>query len=290
MLSAAHEIINMIESTNYNKSLIGEKVNIIETNERIFLEGMDDIVFQYDRESQDKIIFLSKTEIGLFLITLIVILFEVVYIFVPAEKSLSKAFAEIEESNENMMKLFKTVHGAMFLIDEETFKVLLMNKEAEELENVDDIDNKLINIRDAIKCEATDYCDIIEKIKINEKNENIEIVIRVNEKKNITALLSSIKIYFHRKAAILIGLFDITIQKQAEEKFKNKAITDELTGLYNRHFLDEIINEEIQCSDIYNEPLSMIILDLDYFKHINDTWGHPVGDEILKQTAEMQVA
>ena len=132
MLSASDDIINMIESGNYSRSLLLEKVNVIESNEGLFLEGMDNIVFQYDRESQDKITFLAKTEIGLFLITLIIILFEIVYIFIPAEKSLSKAFEEIEESNENMMKLFKTAHGAIFLIDEETFKVLLTNKEAEE--------------------------------------------------------------------------------------------------------------------------------------------------------------
>ena len=107
------------------------------------------------------------------------------------------------------------------------------------------------------------------------------------KRKTLLPCSCSIKIYFHKKAAILIGLFDITIQKQAEEEFKNKAITDELTGLYNRRFLDERINEEIQHSDLYNEPISMIILDLDHFKHINDTWGHPVGDEVLKQTAKI---
>ena len=65
------------------------------------------------------------------------------------------------------------------------------------------------------------------------------------------------------------------------------AIRDELTGQYNRHYFDMIIDDEMEKSDRYGAPLSMIILDLDYFKRVNDTWGHPVGDEQLKLTARI---
>lgn len=77
-----------------------------------------------------------------------------------------------------------------------------------------------------------------------------------------------------------------TLQKK-NEALHTLAITDELTGLYNRHFLEYRINEEMQRSDSTNEPLSIVILDLDYFKKINDKWGHPVGDEVLKLTGEI---
>ena len=80
---------------------------------------------------------------------------------------------------------------------------------------------------------------------------------------------------------------EIEIRKKTEEVLKKTAITDQLTGLNNRHFFDERLLEEIYRSDRYNRPLSMIIFDLDHFKHINDTWGHPIGDEVLKQTAEI---
>ena len=76
-------------------------------------------------------------------------------------------------------------------------------------------------------------------------------------------------------------------RKKAEEKIKNIAITDELTGLKNRYFLDSVLETELERSDRYNQPLSVIILDLDHFKRVNDTWGHPIGDEVLKQTADI---
>lgn len=287
MLNASYDIITMIESEDYSKSILIDKLNIIENNEKIFLKGMDTIVYQYDQEFQDKMVLLGKTEMILFWVTVVIILFEILYIFIPAGKSLSTAFEEIRESNENMLKLFKTAHGAMFVLDQKNLQVLIMNKEAEELGDIDSFLGRSISFEDIIKCEYNDYFALIQKIKNNEKNENIELIINTNKKKNIAVLLSSTKMHFHKKDAILVGIFDITLQKKAEEVLKNIAITDELTGAYNRYFLEERINEEIKHADVYNEPLSIIILDLDHFKKINDTWGHPVGDEILKQTAEI---
>lgn len=78
---------------------------------------------------------------------------------------------------------------------------------------------------------------------------------------------------------------DVTPQRQLEEQLRQAAIKDDLTGLFNRHYFESIINEQMQHSDRYDEPLSMVLLDLDHFKQVNDTWGHPVGDELLKLTA-----
>jgi diguanylate cyclase (GGDEF)-like protein/hemerythrin-like metal-binding protein/PAS domain S-box-containing protein len=85
-----------------------------------------------------------------------------------------------------------------------------------------------------------------------------------------------------------IKLLQLTksLQKKNEE-LNELAITDELTGLYNRHYIDQIIENEMSRSDRYDEPLSIILLDLDFFKRVNDTWGHPIGDEVLKRTAKI---
>ena len=76
------------------------------------------------------------------------------------------------------------------------------------------------------------------------------------------------------------------LQKMAE-KLKMLADKDELTGLYNRHYLYERIDDEIKRADKENLPLSIIIFDLDHFKKVNDTWGHPVGDMVLKEAAKL---
>ena len=66
-----------------------------------------------------------------------------------------------------------------------------------------------------------------------------------------------------------------------------QATTDELTNVYNRYFLDQALDELLNRADRYNEIISLIIFDLDRFKKVNDTWGHPVGDEVLKHTVRL---
>lgn len=79
---------------------------------------------------------------------------------------------------------------------------------------------------------------------------------------------------------------DITEKKRQEEKLRYLSYNDQLTGLHNRQFLNLVIDGEMIASDLRDQKISMAIMDLDHFKIINDTWGHPVGDEFLKLIAE----
>jgi diguanylate cyclase (GGDEF)-like protein len=63
------------------------------------------------------------------------------------------------------------------------------------------------------------------------------------------------------------------------------ALRDTLTGLYNRRYLHQILDYEINRARRYNQPLSVVFIDLDRFKQINDTHGHAMGDKILRQVA-----
>ena len=63
--------------------------------------------------------------------------------------------------------------------------------------------------------------------------------------------------------------------------------TDGLTKLYNKRYFDEKLKSEIALSDNLNTPLSLIILDVDDFKKVNDTHGHPAGDQVLKRLGEI---
>jgi diguanylate cyclase (GGDEF)-like protein len=65
------------------------------------------------------------------------------------------------------------------------------------------------------------------------------------------------------------------------------ATRDSLTGLYNRHYLDEKLADEFNRASRYGHPLSLAICDIDFFKSINDTFTHEVGDETLKRLARL---
>ena len=66
------------------------------------------------------------------------------------------------------------------------------------------------------------------------------------------------------------------------ETLRRQAIIDPLTGLYNRRFLEETLEKEINRSQRHGNPLTVMMLDMDYFKRFNDTFGHDAGDYVLK--------
>jgi diguanylate cyclase (GGDEF)-like protein len=73
--------------------------------------------------------------------------------------------------------------------------------------------------------------------------------------------------------------------EHAQGRLRRMVITDPLTGCRNRRFFDEIIGRELHRHRRYGVPLSLLFVDIDRFKAINDTYGHDVGDEVLKQVA-----
>src|SRR4030095_3021113 len=77
---------------------------------------------------------------------------------------------------------------------------------------------------------------------------------------------------------------------RARPPLRRMVITDPLTGCRNRHFFDEIIGRELQRHRRYGIPLSLLFVDIDRFKTINDTYGHDVGDLVLKHVASFLLA
>lgn len=79
-------------------------------------------------------------------------------------------------------------------------------------------------------------------------------------------------------------------QEALKANYRNSlsmAITDKLTGLYNRHYLDTHIHNVVGQALENHKALSLMIMDMDHFKSVNDTYGHDCGDEVLKQLAEI---
>ena len=68
---------------------------------------------------------------------------------------------------------------------------------------------------------------------------------------------------------------------------QHESITDALTGLKNRRYFDQRMSEEVALSLRHKLPLSLMLLDVDHFKKINDTYGHQIGDEVLSSLAKL---
>ena len=72
-----------------------------------------------------------------------------------------------------------------------------------------------------------------------------------------------------------------------QEQLREQAIRDVLTGLFNRRYLDEVLERELSRAMREGHPLTVMMLDLDHFKKLNDTYGHQAGDEVLKVLGNM---
>jgi diguanylate cyclase (GGDEF)-like protein len=75
--------------------------------------------------------------------------------------------------------------------------------------------------------------------------------------------------------------------RELSARFEALSNTDALTGLHNRRHLDEVLSREVARSARYRAPLALMMIDLDHFKRINDTYGHPMGDAVIRGLARV---
>ncbi len=75
--------------------------------------------------------------------------------------------------------------------------------------------------------------------------------------------------------------------EERTHELEELSITDQLTKLYNRRHIDKTLSSELDKARRYDDLFSLILLDIDYFKNVNDTYGHQVGDAILKSIAKL---
>jgi diguanylate cyclase (GGDEF)-like protein len=75
--------------------------------------------------------------------------------------------------------------------------------------------------------------------------------------------------------------------RTAKSELERLSVTDGLTGLFNRRYFNTRLHQEFQRAQRYSDPVSLMMLDIDHFKKVNDSYGHPFGDVVLKGTAEL---
>ncbi len=93
--------------------------------------------------------------------------------------------------------------------------------------------------------------------------------------------------YFNGRKQFVVTAHDISKRIKMEEMLHKLATVDSLTGIYNRHHINEELDIELERANRYNGMFALIMFDLDHFKQINDTYGHDVGDKVLKKFSRL---
>lgn len=108
----------------------------------------------------------------------------------------------------------------------------------------------------------------------------VQLVVSKEESGVATLALPFIAVYLREAGPVLEA-------KRLMEHLRESALRDAMTGLYNRRFLEEYVGTLVAGSQRRKSPFAVLMLDLDYFKQVNDTYGHEAGDKVIKTLADI---
>ncbi|OQX19645.1 MAG: hypothetical protein BWK76_03910 [Desulfobulbaceae bacterium A2] len=129
--------------------------------------------------------------------------------------------------------------------------------------------------------DAADRTALLQDVTSQGRVLDRELQLRTNTGELFWGLVSVTLIEYEKEPALFVTLNDISERKQLELELRRRARTDMMTGLANRAYFLERLGAEIDRVRRHQCPLSILALDLDHFKGVNDTHGHAAGDTVL---------
>jgi len=141
-----------------------------------------------------------------------------------------------------------------------------------------------INLARMIQKEESLRHSSIVFVTARDRDQTLESCFEVGGADFVTKPISLIEMRCRLQKVFALQDAERTLLIQKEELLRS-SLTDPLTGLCNRRYLDQRLKEECAKSDRYGHELCLMLVDLDHFKGVNDQFGHPVGDRVLIKLA-----
>jgi len=138
-----------------------------------------------------------------------------------------------------------------------------------------------------------DGFELMQKLRGNPSFKNVYIILitaRIQERDRVHGLDLGADDYITKPFSFSELLARVRVGSrvvQYQQHLEHQALVDSLTGLFNRGAFERKMEEEFERAQRYHHPLSMLLLDVDNFKVVNDTYGHHWGDEVLKKIADL---
>lgn len=123
--------------------------------------------------------------------------------------------------------------------------------------------------------------------RVDDKGARLETVQRRKDGTLINIDLSNNGAIYKGEKLIFCVCRDITSRKREQAQIERLATIDNLTVLYNRYAFSDKLKSAMHTANRYGSPLSVLMYDLDHFKHINDSFGHDAGDRVLIDVSEL---
>ena len=209
----------------------------------------------------------------------------VIYSDMTKQKDLEKKSLIQKEKLQNLGSIIDNSINEVYIFDAKDFHFTYINTSAEknigytldEMKELTPVDIKPEHTLDS-------FTKLLEPLL--QKKEEFVVFETVHERKdsskyNVEVRLQLMSIDNQEQIVVLAN--NITERKNAQEKLQRLATLDSLTGIYNRHKISEELDIEMARVKRYDGSFALLMLDIDYFKEVNDTYGHDVGDSVLKE-------
>ncbi len=192
---------------------------------------------------------------------------------------------ELRTSKERTPQIIQASPFPIIISQLKDDSLMLVNEKASILFN--------INMRDPRKFKTEEYFvdpnarkKLLSQLSKTPIVENFQALLRKpGTQENFWLEMSARVIDWDNEVALYTAFKDVTNQKQHEQDLFEKAVKDPLTGCYNRRQFQTLAKKELTQSWQIHAPSCVIMFDIDFFKKVNDTYGHACGDEVLKALA-----
>lgn len=202
-----------------------------------------------------------------------------------ANRKLAAAENEINKYNRRIEEIIKLSPFPIIISRLSDDKLILANNNAVKLFGIQPKEIERYRLKDFF-ADAENRRLLNEKLEQEREVQDFEILVKTSTGTTPFWLLTSANIIdYNYDIAIYSAFQDITTRKNRENLLKNQAVRDPLTSLFNRRYFEEEVSKRIAFSKAHNGVYSVMMLDADHFKKVNDTYGHKVGDKVLIELA-----